>query len=67
VVDDDPGVRELTRRILGRAGSEVLEAESGLQALELLDQGPVDAVIADIRMPGMDGWELSAYLKNMRR
>jgi DNA-binding response OmpR family regulator len=63
VVDDDPDIRELARRILVRAGYEVRAAENGLRAMALLDGGAYDAVVTDIVMPDMDGIE---FLKAMR-
>jgi CheY-like chemotaxis protein len=65
VVEDDEGVRVLTRRILEDAGYYVWEAPDGLQALGYLAQGVVDAVVSDIRMPRMDGWELAAHLATL--
>lgn len=65
VVDDDDGVRVVTRRALEAAGYQVWEAADGVQALGFLLQGVVDVIISDIRMPRMDGWELAAHLRNM--
>jgi CheY-like chemotaxis protein len=65
VVDDEETVRALTRRILEGAGYQVWEAADGLQALGFLTQGVVDAVVTDIRMPAMDGWELAAHVATM--
>jgi CheY-like chemotaxis protein len=65
VVDDDEGVRGLIRRVLEGAGYQVWEAADGLQALGFLMQGVVDAVVTDIRMPKMDGWELATHLAGM--
>jgi two-component system cell cycle sensor histidine kinase/response regulator CckA len=63
VVDDEPLVRSLSRRMLEDAGYQVYEAGDGLDALTLLAElGRVDAVITDLRMPNMDGFALSAYL-----
>jgi two-component system, cell cycle sensor histidine kinase and response regulator CckA len=63
VVDDEPFVRSLSRRMLEDAGYQVYEAGDGVDALALLAQlGGVDAVITDLRMPNMDGFALSAYL-----
>jgi CheY-like chemotaxis protein len=63
VVDDDPDIRQLARRILMRAGYEVGAAENGLHAMALLAGGAYDAVVTDMVMPDMDGIEL---LKAMR-
>ncbi|MEP7225828.1 MAG: response regulator [Gemmatimonadales bacterium] len=63
VVDDEPFVRALARRMLEDAGYQVYEAGDGVDALALLAElGRVDAVITDLRMPDMDGFALSAYL-----
>ena len=56
VVDDDADVRELTVATLAQIGCRVVEAPSGAAALALLDGGqPVDLLIADFAMPGMNG------------
>ena len=67
IVDDEPPARERLRALLAdiavQLPSEVVgEAGNGLQALERLREGPVDVVLADIRMPGMDGLELAGHL-----
>lgn len=63
VVDDEPFVRTLSRRMLEDAGYQVYEAGDGVDALGLLAElGRVDVVITDLRMPNMDGFALSAYL-----
>ena len=55
VVDDNPVNRELARAILSRIGVEVSEASDGLAAVEAAATTPFDAVLMDIRMPGLDG------------
>ena len=55
VVDDEPGMLETLNDILVAAGYEVTVAANGERALELLSDGGFDAVLMDIRMPGMDG------------
>ena len=57
-VDDNADARELVRLVLQSAGAEVLTAESGAEAIELLAPFRPDVVIADIAMPEMDGYEL---------
>ncbi len=60
LVDDEPGVRTVVRRMLERAGYLVLEAEGGEAALAILDTEPggVDLLLTDLVMPGMHGLEL---------
>ena len=58
VVDDDPGIRDALRMILDYEGYETLSAPDGKTALADLDSSRVDAVLLDIKMPGMDGFEI---------
>jgi EAL domain-containing protein (putative c-di-GMP-specific phosphodiesterase class I) len=58
LVEDDPVLRRGMVRMLTRSGFEVIEAGSGEQALEQLDQHSVDCVLSDISMPGMGGMDL---------
>ena len=58
VVDDEPDIRLLTRLMLTTGGYRVLEAATGEEALETLNEHPVDLVFLDIRLPGIDGWEV---------
>jgi len=65
VVDDEPDVRLVARLVLTSAGFEVLEASSGEEALTLLDADPLpDAVLLDVRMKGIDGWETMRRLRD---
>jgi DNA-binding NtrC family response regulator len=58
VVDDDAAVAEFCRHVLSQAGHIVLMAESGREALAVLDEHEVDVVLSDVRMPEMDGVDL---------
>jgi CheY-like chemotaxis protein len=64
IVDDESALRTLIARELTDAGWAVLQANDGLQALEAIDRpgNGIDLVITDIRMPGMDGYELADRL-----
>jgi len=62
-VDDSADNRDLLSRYLSRAGHEVLTASSGEEALELLENSPVDLVLLDLIMPGMDGSEVLTRIK----
>jgi len=68
LVEDEPSVRRLLARVLGRAGYHVLEASNGIQALEVENafDGPIEAVITDVIMPEMGGVELVRVLQRSR-
>jgi PAS domain S-box-containing protein len=68
VVEDDDGVRWMTRRILVDAGYQVLEAADGASALELFgrDGAAVRLLVTDLVMPGMAGRELADRLAKLR-
>lgn len=63
IVEDDMELRRLFSRVLSRNGYEPLEAIDGEQALEILDRETVDLIISDIMMPKVDGFELTASLR----
>lgn len=63
VIDDDPDIRSLLRRILERAGYEVIDAPDGMAGTDLYRQCPTDLVITDILMPGKSGWEAILELR----
>jgi CheY-like chemotaxis protein len=58
IVDDEEPVRVLTSQVLANFGYAPTTASSATEALALLEQGPFDAILTDVRMPGMDGIEL---------
>ncbi|NQD94089.1 response regulator, partial [Pseudomonas sp. CrR25] len=58
LVDDEENILKSLRRLLRNEPYQILTASGGEQALQLLDQQPVDLVISDARMPGMDGASL---------
>lgn len=57
IIDDEEGIRELVDRTLSREGYDVLTAESGKRAIEMMKDGTPDLILLDINMPGLDGWE----------
>ena len=63
IVDDDPRVRALETAVLHAHGFTTSECSSGLDALRVLDETCFDAVLLDIRMPGIDGWEVLRLLR----
>ena len=64
VIDDEPDIRTLVRLMLTRHGHSVVEAGTGEEGLEILQDSAVDIVLLDIRLPGTDGW---AVLEEMKR
>lgn len=66
VVDDDPDSLELLRTVLSTAGAHVKQAESAEAALEILMRGAIDVVVADIEMPGEDGYSLIQRIRATR-
>lgn len=72
IVDDEPLARDRLRTLLGDLAVQlpstvVGEAANGLLALEFLRGNAVDIVLADIRMPGMDGIELATHLGRLEK
>jgi DNA-binding response OmpR family regulator len=65
MVDDEQQFRITTSRILSRRGYETTVAGSGEEAIEILKKSPQDVVILDIKMPGMDGHQTLAEIKNL--
>jgi CheY-like chemotaxis protein len=64
VVDDDPAMRDIARRVLDRSGLTMASAASGEQAMTWLRANPLPALILlDLLMPGMDGF---AVLRRLR-
>jgi DNA-binding NtrC family response regulator len=58
IVDDEKSIRVTLKMLLEESGYRVLTAESGNDALKVLDEMVVDVLITDLRMPGMDGLTL---------
>ena len=64
VVDDDDALREIYVDALSGSGYEVRAAADGGAALRLMDAGWTPCVVfLDLRMPGMDGWELARRIR----
>ena len=58
IVDDDDALRESLELVLASEGYSVVSADSGEAALACIEEHPVDVVLCDLRMPGIDGFEL---------
>src|SRR5262249_32425361 len=63
VVEDTPDNMRLFRTILGRRGHEVVELPSGERLLEVAREAKPDLVLLDIQLPGRDGYQLLADLR----
>ena len=63
IVDDEADAGEILRLRLARRGLVPAVASSGEEALEYLGANPVDIVLLDVKMPGMDGFEVLGRIK----
>jgi signal transduction histidine kinase/DNA-binding response OmpR family regulator len=63
LVDDDPGTLELLEETLRSAGYETQSVRNGTRALEVLSSKVVGAVLLDLLMPGMDGFEVIRHVR----
>ena len=64
VVDDEPHIRQLLRQELEAAGYRVQIAEDGVDALNQIKVAPPDLIVLDMMMPNINGFDLTALLKN---
>ena len=63
VVDDDERLRDLLSEYLGSRGFQVVTANDGEQGIQAVQAGGIDAVVLDVMMPGMDGFEVLRRLR----
>jgi CheY-like chemotaxis protein len=63
IVEDDPPAREVLRRLLQKAGWQVIEAENGRIGLERLAETQPQLILLDLMMPGIDGFEFAVELR----
>ena len=64
IADDDSGLRAMVRQVLEYDGFEVAEAEDGPHALKELRKGVCEVLLLDVKMPGMDGFEVMKVMQN---
>jgi DNA-binding response OmpR family regulator len=62
VIDDEPGIREIISILLSNEEFDIIEAESGEDALKLLNPN-IDLIILDVKMPGISGYQTSKIIR----
>ena len=65
VIDDDRSIRWVLEKALSKAGMQVTCFSSANGVMEALERGQPEAIISDVRMPGMDGFTLLEKIKNI--
>lgn len=63
VVDDDPLILRVVATVLDLEAYEVVTVESAEAAMKVLPERPVDVVVTDVMMPGMDGYQLCEWIR----
>jgi two-component system chemotaxis response regulator CheY len=63
VVDDSPTIRRMVKAALAGIASRLVEAGSGLQAIEQLTLTPIDLIVLDLNMPDMHGLEVLKFVR----
>lgn len=64
LVDDEPGVLQSLSRMLDLNGMNLITADSGSKAMDIIDNEPIDLVISNYKMPEMSGLDLMVKIKN---
>lgn len=64
VVDDEPSLVQLCEIILSQAGYQVRGANSGRQALQMINSDMPDLILLDVMMPGMTGIEVCHHIRS---
>ncbi len=67
LAEDNVVNRTVAKRLLAKAGHQVLVAEDGLQATTLCEAEPFDLVLMDVQMPGMDGFSATKIIRDRER
>ena len=66
VVDDEQLIREVIREYIENEGYSCSEADSGVKAIECVEENNYDLIIMDIMMPGMDGYSAVKEIKQIK-
>ena len=64
IVDDEPSIREILRRSLAKARYDIHEAAGPLEASRAFLKHKIDAVVLDLRMPDLSGFQFLDWLRN---
>lgn len=67
IVDDSEGQRKLLEKVVEKISAQAVLAESGESALEIIKLTPVDLILLDIKMDGMDGFEVCKRIRKYHR
>lgn len=62
-IEDNPNDQRLVQKVLGSHGYEVMIAGDGTAGLELAKSGPMDLILVDVQMPGLNGLETARQLR----
>ncbi|WP_460683033.1 response regulator [Modestobacter lapidis] len=65
IIEDDDGIRRIVSMTLQREGLEVIEAASGEEGLQRLAEHPIDIVLLDLMLPGLDGFEVCREIRRV--
>jgi DNA-binding response OmpR family regulator/sugar lactone lactonase YvrE len=63
IIDDEPGMRQVMAKILAPLGHEVIDADEGVRAVQMVKEISPDVVLLDIRLPDMDGPDIVNAIK----
>ncbi len=63
-VEDEPEYLEMLREVIKSLGHTIILAGGGEEALTILDRQPIDVIISDVSMPGMDGLEFHSLVRS---
>lgn len=67
IVDDQPGIRIVLQEVLKNEGYAIQTAGSGLEAVELLKNEDFDALLTDMKLPGMNGVEILQHAADLNK
>ena len=67
IIDDEPNVRSMLRRMLHQAGHQVSEAGNGAEGIDLYERDPPDLIITDILMPEKEGRAFRSWRERKNR